>query len=48
MADANKEREEVKNAYGNSESWAAKVDKMSDAQVIAIYYKFRAQGKIGR
>jgi hypothetical protein len=40
-----KEREQVKLAYPNK-LWALKVDKMSDAQVIAIYMRLRAQGKI--
>lgn len=35
----------VKSAY-TGESWKAKVDKMSDSQVIALYYKLVAQGKI--
>lgn len=48
MADCQKERDAIKNVYAKSSSWAAKVDKMQDGQVIAIYNKFRAQGKLGR
>lgn len=48
MADCYKEREALKNVYPKSPGWAAKVDKMSDVQVVAIYSKFRAQGKLGR
>lgn len=39
------EREAVKAAY-NSPKWAAKVDKMSDQQAIAVYMRLKAQGKI--
>ncbi len=43
-----KEREAVKNAYPKSKTWAHKVDKMPEAQVIALYNRFRAEGKLGR
>lgn len=43
-----KEREELKKAYPKSDSWQEKVKKMSDAQVIAIYNRLKAQGKLGR
>jgi hypothetical protein len=42
---ANKERDELKRAYP-SKQWAEKVDKMSAEQVIAVYMRLRAQGKI--
>ncbi len=39
------EREEVKKVYP-SESWASRVDNMSEAQITALYLKFKAQGKL--
>lgn len=39
------ERELLKTVY-KSKSWAKKVDEMSDAQVIAIYQRLKAQGKL--
>lgn len=39
------EREAVKK-IGRSDSWKAKVDKMSDAQVTAIYIRLKAEGKL--
>lgn len=42
------EREELKKAYPKSDRWADKVDKMSQSQVIAIYNRFRSEGKLGR
>lgn len=44
MAD-NKERELLKTVYP-SKKWATKVDKMSDSQVVAVYMRLRAQGKL--
>lgn len=46
MGDASTEREAVKAAYP-SDSWKEKVDKMSPAQVTAIYLRLRAEGKLG-
>lgn len=40
------EREEVRKVYKNSPSWQEKVTRMSEAQVIALYNKFKAQGKL--
>jgi hypothetical protein len=40
----NNMRELVADVY-KGESWQKKVDKMSDEQIIAIYYKFLKQGK---
>ena len=40
------EREEIKKVYPNSKTWYAKVDKMSPAQVTAIYIRFKAEGKL--
>lgn len=39
------EREQLKGVYKNS-TWAKKVDNMTDAQVIAIYKRLQAQGKL--
>lgn len=39
------EREQLKGVYKN-ESWAKKVDRMSDEQVIAIYRRLKSQGKL--
>ena len=39
-----RERNLLRNLYG--ESWKHKVDKMSDQQVIAIYLKFKKEGKV--
>ncbi len=36
----------VADAYNKSENWKKKVMNMSDAQVIAIYYRFLSSGKI--
>lgn len=44
MSNMYNERKALKTLYGKS--WAAKVDKMSDMQVLAIYRKFRSEGKI--
>jgi len=40
------ERARLKNAYSGSKKWADKVDKMSDAQVIAVLRKFQATNKL--
>lgn len=41
----NKEREALKSVY-NSDTWAKKVNKMSDSQVIAVYLRLKSQGKL--
>lgn len=41
-------REAIRAVYKQSESWHAKCDKMSDAQVIAIYLRFKAEGKLAK
>lgn len=38
-------REQLKQAY-QTIGWQKKVDQMSEAQVTAIYLRFKAQGKI--
>jgi hypothetical protein len=40
-----KEREALKKVYP-AKKWAEKVNKMSDAQVIATYLRLKSQGKI--
>lgn len=39
------EREAVKK-IGKSPSWIDKVNRMSDAQIIAIYSRLKAEGKL--
>lgn len=39
-------REAVKSAYNKSKKWAIKVDKMTDAQVVAVYLRLHREGKI--
>ena len=43
---AEKTRVLVKEAYKKSEGWAARVDRMTDDQVFAIYIRLKAQGLI--
>lgn len=43
--DINKTREAVIAVYGTP-GWKQRVLKMSDSQVIAVYMRFRAQGKL--
>ncbi|QAY17172.1 hypothetical protein SEA_MADAMATO_54 [Streptomyces phage Madamato] len=38
-------REMIKKAYPHA-SWASKVDKMSEAQATAIFFRLKRQGKI--
>jgi hypothetical protein len=40
------EREAVKKIGLFPKQWAEKVDKMSDNQVLAIYLRLKAQGKL--
>jgi hypothetical protein len=44
VASASK-REQLKTAY-SGKKWAEKVNKMTDAQVTAVYLRLKAQGKI--
>lgn len=39
-------RAAVKGAYPKSKGWAARIDRMQDSQVIAIYYRLVTEGKI--
>lgn len=41
----NQERELLKKVYP-AKKWADKVNKMSDAQVIATYLRLKSQGKL--
>lgn len=45
MNDTDKKREALKSAY-SGKKWAAKVNKMSEAQVIATYLRLKGQGKV--
>ena len=36
----------VSDAYKHSSTWSNRVKSMPDNQIIALYYKFRANGKI--
>jgi hypothetical protein len=38
-------REKVKSAYKSS-AWSARVDKMSDSQITAVYLRLRSEGKV--
>ncbi|AWN05916.1 hypothetical protein SEA_CRICKO_52 [Streptomyces phage CricKo] len=38
-------REMIKKAYP-TKAWAAKVDKMPDSQVVAIFFSLRRKGKV--
>lgn len=39
-------RQLVKDAYNGSPKWAAKVDKMTDEQVIAVYFRLKQNNQI--
>ena len=39
-------RDKLKERYHWSMSWSLKVDDMSDAQVIAVYYRLLRKGEI--
>ena len=42
----NQMREMVKGVYKDSSTWGSKVDKMTSAQVYAIYLRFRNQKRL--
>jgi len=42
---AEMERQAIKKVYP-TDKWSAKVDKMSDAQVVAIYLRFKSQKRL--
>ena len=39
-------RQLVKGAYNGSPKWAAKVDKMTDEQIIAVYFRLKQNNQI--
>lgn len=45
MRDIERKREALKGAYRNA-AWRAKVNRMSDAQVVAVYLRLNAQNKV--
>lgn len=45
MSDSLEKREAIKK-IGRSSEWDKKVDKMSDAQVTAIYLRLSSEGKL--
>lgn len=45
MDEVSTKREALKGAYSGA-GWASKVQKMDDAQVIAVYLRLKAQGKV--
>lgn len=44
MSDTNQKRQALRALYG--EAWKKRVDKMSEAQVVAIFLKMQREGKI--
>lgn len=44
MSDIQNKRAALRDLYGDA--WKAKVDKMPEKQVIALYFKFKEEGKI--
>jgi hypothetical protein len=46
MDDTEKKRQELYRAYPASGNWAKKVRAMHPSQVIAVYLKFKKEGKI--
>lgn len=46
MDDLELKRDQVKKVYDNSVTWAHRVAAMSREQVIAIYLKFKREGKL--
>lgn len=39
-------RQQVNGAYKNAKKWVAKTSKMSDQQIMAIYFRFMKDGVI--
>ena len=46
MSDILLKRQLVKDAYNNSPKWCAKVDKMTDEQLMAVYFRLKQQNQI--
>lgn len=45
MSGTNAKRQQLKQVY-STPTWARKVDRMSDGQVIAIFMRLRREGKL--
>jgi hypothetical protein len=39
-------RELIKQAYPHSKTWPVRVDKMSEGQVTAIFFRLKREGKL--
>ena len=39
-------RQLVKDAYNGSPTWVAKVDKMTDEQIVAVYFRLKQNNQI--
>ena len=39
-------RKQIIKVYGNSQKWVAKVNKMPDGQILALYQSLVKQGKV--
>jgi hypothetical protein len=39
-------REALKKIWPNSKAWNARVDKMTDSQAVAVYFRMFKEGKI--
>lgn len=46
MDDIVSKRKLVKDAYDNSPAWVAKVDAMTDQQVLAVYFRLKKTNRI--
>jgi hypothetical protein len=46
--DIEKKREELKKLYPKSKGWVDRVNRMSAAQVTAVYLDKKAKGKLGK
>lgn len=46
LAEEQRRRQEVKDAYSGSTTWAERVDKMSPKQLTAIYLKLKSEGRV--
>ena len=46
MSDILKKKQDVLNAYDNSPTWVAKVNKMTDQQIIAVYLRLQRTNRI--
>jgi len=46
VSDVEEKRKAIAEAYPGSLTWEDKVAKMQDSQVIAVYLRLKAQGKV--